>query len=343
MRFFSYRNKTRLKSAFVVLSILAAVLLLLLCGVFIYMQRFIVYTADGGIHLDFSRPDAKAPEQSGQNWDVENSSGQLGLEIQDVPTDDGPNKISGFYISTAMLADPDAVSGALAQEQTPATVMVDMKSIFGNFYYETAFPGATTASADLDAVASIVQKLKSEEVYLIARIPAFSDNTFALANQSCGLPLASGALWMDSNGCYWLDPGDDLVVYYLESIAKELAAMGFDEVLFDGFSFPDSDSIVYPADHAKEETLAGCAARLKSDLEETDIGLSFGSQEPKVASSAYRIYFTSADGADAAELAGSVSGGLSSPQTQIVFITSSRDTRFQDYGILRPLLESGDR
>ncbi len=242
MRIFSYRNKTRLKSGLVVLLVLAAALLLLVSGIFIYLQRFIVYSADG-VHLDFSSrpdaPDSTSPEPDGQNWVLENASGpnSVNLEIQDNVPSPGRTQLTGVYITTAMLSDPAAVEEILFQEECPKTVLMDMKSIFGNFYYATSFPGATTASVDLEAVASIVSQLKRSGVYLIARIPAFSDNTFALANQDCGLALSSGALWMDSNGCYWLNPADDLVVYYLESIAKELDALGFDEVVFDGFEF----------------------------------------------------------------------------------------------------------
>ncbi len=219
MRIFSYRNKTRLKSGLVVLLVLAAALLLLVSGIFIYLQRFIVYSADG-VHLDFSSrpdaPDSTSPEPDGQNWVLENASGpnSVNLEIQDnVPSPGAATQLTGVYITTAMLSDPAAVEEILFQEEFPKTVLMDMKSIFGNFYYATSFPGATTASVDLEAVASIVSQLKRSGVYLIARIPAFSDNTFALANQDCGLALSSGALWMDSNGCYWLNPADDLVVY----------------------------------------------------------------------------------------------------------------------------------
>ncbi len=104
-------------------------------------------------------------------------------------------------------------------------------------------------------------------------------------------------------------------------------------------SFPASDSIVYPSDFSKEEALGACAAQLQQALADTDIFLSFGTQEPLTAPSAYRIYLTSSDGSEVANLTAAISDVLDDPSTQIVFLTTSRDTRFQAYGVLLPLIE----
>lgn len=337
MRIFSYRNKSRLKKALLILlcALLAAGLLFL--GVFLYLQRFLVYTPDGA-HLDFSGhtflPSGQQPDDS--------QTGQETLPVEIVQGDSASSmarqQFSGRYLTTAMLSDPEAVQAAL-EEDLPEAVMLDMKSIFGNFYYASDISGAVAANADLAAIRSLIETLGEKGVYLIARIPAFSDNNFALANQSSGLPLSSGALWMDANGCYWLDPTDPLVVYYLESIAAELAALGFQEVVFDQFFYPDSDHIVYPDGFSKEEALSTCAKTLVQDLSQSGIAVSFGTQEPSAAAEGSRVYLTCSDGAEAASLAQPFSGVLDDPASQIVFITASRDTRFQSYCVLLPLLE----
>ena len=69
----SYRTKLRLRAAGKVLLILAAILLVLLTLFFLYMQRFLVYTADGvrltvcGLKDDFTcqrRNQSALPRQS---------------------------------------------------------------------------------------------------------------------------------------------------------------------------------------------------------------------------------------------------------------------------------------
>ena len=96
---------------------------------------------------------------------------------------------------------------------------------------------------------------------LIARVPAFSDPEYALKHQSQALPLYNGALWTDEHDCYWLNPYSNDVQGYLTSIALELAGLGFDEVLFDNFYFPDSDRISWTGSVTKQEAILDSALR----------------------------------------------------------------------------------
>ena len=70
------------------------------------------------------------------------------------------------------------------------------------------------------------------------------------------------------------------------------------------------------------------------------IRVSFNSSNPKVAEVSDRVYLVTSDGASVADLVESVKEPLDDPAAQIVFITASRDTRFDGYGILRPLIEA---
>ena len=123
--------------------------------------------------------------------------------------------------------------------------MIDVKSVFGNYYYRSKLSGAQIAtSADIDAVEALIRELTARtDLTVIARVPAFSEPNYAFAHQDQALALYSGALWMDEKRCYWLDPSDASVQSFLASIALELQDLGFDEVLFDQFYFPSSDAI----------------------------------------------------------------------------------------------------
>ena len=147
-----------------------------------------------------------------------------------------------------MLREPDRVLEALQALDDSCAVMLELKSIYGNFYYSTAIDGAATADVDVARVDEIISYLRSRGFYMIAEIPAFCDSAFALDNQSSGLPLSSGALWMDENACYWLDPASQTVLSYLTQIARELSSLGFREIAFSEFRFPSSQNIAYSSE-----------------------------------------------------------------------------------------------
>lgn len=340
MRIFSYRNRQRLRKILLVLAVAAGVFLLFCLGRFIYLQRFLVFTS-GEAQFDYqqnlSAQDLQHETLNPEEFPIEFLDPDASVAVSG--SNQALQAISGYYVTTTMLQDMEAVSNALnEQESTPQALLFDMKSIYGNFYYASSLSGANTASADISAIEALIQQLDQEgRIYLIARLPSFSDNNFALANQSCGLPLSSGALWMDENGCYWLDPLDPAVQDYLVAIASELAQMGFDEVVFDQFVMPASTNIVYDGD--RSEAVATAAQTIKAQLAEEDIRVSFGSSAANVAASADRVYLATDSGAAVEGLVEPLRASLSDAAAQIVFLTASRDTRFDGYSLLRPLIE----
>lgn len=344
MRIFSYRNKKRAKYGLLVLAVAALVVLLLVLCRFLYIQRFLVYT-DTEVTLDYEQ-DLQASQQKQEPLNPEDFPLQIVPHEETQPTNataDGPRKpLSGYYITTSMLLDLQSVVSALdALEEPPQALLFEMKSIYGNYYYSSDLPGAITANADTDGISALIgQYQEAGNTYLAARIPSFTDNNFALDNQSSGLPLRSGALWMNEQNCYWLDPLAEDVQEMLISMATELAAMGFDEIVFDGFYIPDSENIVYDSGELTREEAAAEAAKIICDaLEPLPIRISFGSESALVAKYTDRVYLTTDNGAAAADMVAAVSDQLEDPKTQIVFQTASRDTRFDGYGILRPLIE----
>ena len=342
MRLFSYRNKRRAKQILIALAVILGVVLLFCVCRFIYLQRFLVYTGNS-VKLDYSQSLEKSPEAEGPAWDP--ATVEIVTKDPVVPASaaaDEPMKpLSGYYITTEMLLDMDAVNSAMAAQETPQTVMLDLKSIYGNFYYSSGTPGAVTSSADTKAIDALIDRLAQQDgPYLIARIASLSDTNFALAHQSCGLPLRSGALWMDEHGCYWLDPMEETVQEYLASIAQELASMGFDEVVFDDFRIPESGNTIYQSELSREDAAAEAAKAIRTLLEDTPIRVSFNSSNAGVAESSGRIYLVTEDGSAVAGLVESLQDSLEDPAAQIVFLTPSRDTRFEGYGLLRPLIEA---
>lgn len=342
MRIFSYRNKRRVRLGIIIgIAVLAVLLLFALCR-FIYLRRFLVY--GDTVTLDYEQmldpTGQKEQPDLVPNFELEITEDDALLASSQ---SDGPlMPMSGYYVTTSMLRELPKVLDALDKlEQSPQTLLFEMKSIYGNFYYDSDISGSYTANADIDGIEMLIARYAMQkDVYLVARIPAFTDNNFALDNQSSGLPLRSGALWMDDDNCYWLDPMSEEVQAFLVTMATELAEMGFDEVVFDGFRMPDSKNIVYDAgEWTREEAVAEAAKNLRSALNDLPIRVSFGSESPLVAVHTDRVYLTTEDGSKVADMVAEVISCVEYPDAQIVFQTASRDTRFDGYGILRPLLE----
>lgn len=341
MRIFSYRNKRLVKQGLIVIAVLLAILMVF-CGIrFIYLQRYLVYE-NGTVKLDYAQ-DLMKENQNLPQWDrseieiITEDAVVLEKDFSEEPL----RKLSGLYITTQMLLDMDSVTNALAElEEQPTAIMLDLKSVYGNFYYSSGVHGAQTSSADIGAIDAMIDQFSSQKnLYLIARIASLSDPNFALANQSCGLPLRSGALWVDEEGCYWLNPMKEAVQEYLVAIAQELAMMGFDEVVFDDFRIPESQNIIFNSELSREDSAAEAAAILKEQLTSDGIRVSFNSSNPGVAAVSDRVYLVTDNGSKVAHLVESVQDGLTDFSAQIVFLTGSRDTRFEGYGILRPLLD----
>ena len=321
--------------------VLAVLLIFILCR-FIYLRRFLVY--GDTVTLDYEQMLDPTGTQEETNlvpdFTLEITEDE---ELMASSQANGPlMPMSGYYVTTSMLRELPKVLEALeGLEQRPQTLLFEMKSVYGNFYYDSDISGSYTANADIDGIEMLIARYAMQkDTYLAARIPAFTDNNFALDNQSSGLPLKSGALWMDDDNCYWLDPMSEEVQAFLVTMATELAEMGFDEVVFDSFRMPDSQNIVYDAgEWTREEAVAEAAKNLRSALKDLPIRVSFGSESPLVAEYTDRVYLTTEDGSKVADMVANVISCVEYPDAQIVFQTASRDTRFDGYGILRPLLE----
>lgn len=341
MRYFSYRSKMRLRSLTVTITVVVLCVIALAVGIFLYLQRFIVYTPTGA-YLDMNRTQPTGETPLNPDFVVETPPPDADIVVE-TPVETPENavarrKLSGVYVSGAMLADPAGLETALATTGKQLDVMVDVKSVFGNFFYSSGLPNAEPSSAvDPTRVDQFLQTLSQRsDIYLIARVPAFRDSAFALRNQDCGLPLQSGALWMDDQSCYWLDPANDRVVAYLESIALELAALGFDEVAFSDFYFPTSANIAYKGDSAA--AVAEAARRLSFNLSGSGLSVSFFSGNASVAPYASHIFVESTDGAEVDPLVTALTGKLEDVASGLVFLTDSHDTRFAEYGILTPAI-----
>lgn len=88
-----------------------------------------------------------------------------------------------------------------------------------------------------------VETCHTYKLYCIARVTVFKDVLLAKNRPDLALHDASGNLLYENNA-YWTNPGQTEVQDYHIGLAKELAAMGFDEVQFDYIRFPGTRGVL---------------------------------------------------------------------------------------------------
>lgn len=332
-----YRTRYALKRGAVIgLIVLLAAALVFTCW-FVWLKRFVVYTRDDGAVLNMSLPpripegQVAVPPEAGETVSIYYNEGDNAINTSTELT-----QITGYY------ADADSLRAGVAtvREQIKALpgdvpVMLDVKSARGNFFYSSAVSSNRDSGIDPAQMDEMIKELSGSGRYLIARLPALRDREYGLNNVPDGVLDSRGAyLFMDDGGCYWLNPARQGVITYLVQIVTELKNLGFDEVVFENFAFPDTQYKRVEGDEA--EILAAAAKTLVTTCATDRFAVSFvqkaGFALPDGRS---RLYVESAVAADAAMLA--EQSGLADQAARLVFLTEVHDTRFDAYSVLRPL------
>ena len=331
-----FRTRQTLKRLAKLLAILLAVAVVAMAFWLLWLQRFVVYTAEDGAILDFSVslefgpgeeavPPEPVPPVSiyyNEGEDVINTSTEL-------------TQLHGYYIDEEALKDIETVRAQLRDLEAGTPIMLDVKSIYGNFFYSSKVSSRRSGELDTAAVDSLISYLTTNGFYVIARFPALRDYYYGLNNVPHGLPTAGGYLWMDDDYCYWLNPASQGTQTYLIQIVNELKSLGFDEVVLYDFYFPRTSSIVFNGD--KDQTIGDTAKLLVSTCSTERFAVSFTGQKASfpLPEGRSRLYMENVAAADASYIAAQT--GLADPAVYLTFVTDVHDTRFDTYSVLRPL------
>lgn len=330
----SYRTRTRFKRFATVVSVLLVLAILLWLFWLIWLDRYIKYDRHQGATLDFTLSSFAPPVAES----MPNTKKPVRFEDAPLPEPSAPivqTSIQGYYIDfDALKKDMDAVQAQIDILPKGTAVVVDVKNALGSFHYSSAVGEKHSATAD--AFDAFLNHLMERELHVIARLPAFRDREYGLNNVDHGLPIqgGKGSLWIDKGGCYWLDPTSDTVLGYLISITKELRGLGFDEVVFTEFCFPDTDKIVFKGD--KSQAIIDAATALVAACATDDFWVSFtGNASFPLPQGNSRLYMENVAAADLQTIAEKV--GTDNPSVHLLFYADSDDTRYDEYCVLRPL------
>lgn len=331
----SYRTRRMLRRALIIALWLVIIGMLLWGCWMVWIQRYVVYTRDG-VKIDLNRSTTDIAGEEAQPPAARDPVSIYFTPKEEI-TGTGAKlyQILGYYVSTdALLYDISAVSSQIDLLTPGSAVMIDLKSIYGNFFYSTKINGASKAEAiNTKMVDNIIQKLTSNDYYAIARVPAFREMNF---DTSACLSDEDGYPWHDEEYCVWLDPTNSQTMAYLMQICNELRNLGFDEVVFYEFRFPDSTNYVFESEMTKDQALAETAASLVSTCTSEGFAVSFeGDSSFVLPAGQSRLYLDGIGAEQAASVAASIA--VTDPVANIVFKATSNDTRYNDYSALREM------
>ncbi|MBQ9148434.1 MAG: hypothetical protein IJX69_02590 [Oscillospiraceae bacterium] len=340
----TYRTRRRMRRiGLVALAALLIGIAVWFCWV-IWLERHVVYSDDGA-HLDFDLSEdvgvgqLALPPSALETIPVYVNEGSAAIN-----TSTELARITGYYIDAEMLAEDIAgIRETIASLPSGTAVMMEVKHIKGGFYYTSYLEDAVSAtSVDVAAVDSLIKDITDRNLYLIASVPAFRDRNFGLNHVSSGLPVPEkGYLWMDQEGCYWLDPTDAGTQSWLISIVNELKSLGFDEVVFTDFCFPNTTKIEFKDDRV--EAIQKAAATMVSTCATERFAVSFiatGSTVQPVEGRS-RLYLLNVAPRDVEAIAAQYE--VADAGINLVFQATTNDTRYDNYSVLRPLDTAGDQ
>ncbi len=330
-----YQTRQRIKRISIIVLVILAVALVIWACWLVWLGRYFVYSRNEGAVLDFSLSPQVEPGEPAVPPQQETVPIFYNEGKDQVAAKKELTQIVGCYVELEDLQkDVSAVKKELQTLPRGTAVMVDVKNIHGNFFYESAVGSKRSDQVSVEAMEDLIKYLGDSGLYVIARLPALRDYAYGLKHVSDGLPTSGGYLWMDDEGCYWLNPSSEGTLSYLTRIAAELKQRGFDEVLFYDFCFPQTDSIVFSGD--KNEALAKTAESLVNSCATEHFAVSFMSDGSwKLPEGRCRMYVQNVDATKVDSMAQQL--GISSPEARLLFLTDVHDTRFEKYSVLRPL------
>lgn len=258
------------------------ILIILAAAASLLAQRYLVFEMDGSYYFDLPWL-----ERDSDGKPMIRRSARQDLEIvierpEQEETAEETVPLHAQELDAAKLRS--GVSGALsALPEEVNAVAVRLKTVKGDLLY----PSALSDAAEAKAVAAngyseeTLRELTSSGYYTIARLSALHDSRYTVAFKGDVALLQkarSGRLWFAPDSSFYLAPEKEATRQYLANIAVEVAALGFDELLFDEFSYPTTGRLnnIFTDDRemTQEAALALLADNLRETLRDTGVKLS---------------------------------------------------------------------
>ncbi|NLG49128.1 MAG: hypothetical protein GX552_03325 [Chloroflexi bacterium] len=195
-----------------------------------------------------------------------------------VTVDLEPFTARAIYIPFGLLSLPDYIEELLdlVADSDLNAVVVDVKGDSARIAWDSPNQLAKDADAYFPGLMDLqefIEKCRERDIYIIARIVVFKDDTLAAAHPELAVTTKDGQIYKDYSEQRWLDAYIQEARDYNVDLALEVAQMGFDEIQFDYIRFPTEGKLnwrVYAQEDTEEnrsrainEFLAQASAALK--------------------------------------------------------------------------------
>ena len=239
----SYRGRSGARTALLIIIALLLVVLLLSVAVHFVLQKYVVYTDDGQarVELPFLAEREPVPTPAPDDPMVLVTEGPMASD--DPLATPQPEVVEQEPLFAVRLPRTALTDGSAAEAVAAAggnAALFDMKGDDGFLAYVSALPEAVnlgTSAAD-SRINDGVRILNDTDLYTVARISCFRDNRVPRMDNSLAIRTTGGYNWFDPQDLRWVDPGNPYIQNYLAGVCRELAQLGFDEILLDWAAYP---------------------------------------------------------------------------------------------------------
>ena len=271
----SYHGRSRLRSVLKGIIILLAAVLIVAIAAFLFLQRYMVFSADG---VRFELPFLQGQQEPADPDPVLVHTPEPVL-VTPTPSP-APEALHAVELTRQALYDGTAAEQVAAAGGNAA--LFDMKGDDGSLGYISGIQLAKDirSSASDPALNGAIQGLNAGELYTIARVSCFRDNALPYYRNDLALRSLGGGNWKDDERIRWASPANEAVQDYVAGVCAELAELGFDEILLDNAAYPTRGKLTniksgedYAPDRL-EETVEAFYAKVAQVLEPYDVKLS---------------------------------------------------------------------
>ncbi len=278
----TYRGRSKLRTFLLILIVILLVVLALAVAAFFLLQKYIVYGDDGRAHLELPFFQASESQPSGMPPGEQDI---LVVTQQPSPEPAQEPALKAVWLLRTALSDGTAADQV--QSAGGNAAVFNMKADDGTLGYVSSLPEARTwgTSAAAPGLNETIRELTDSELYTIARVSCFKDNKVPRMNNALAIRTNSGYNWRDPEGIRWMNVSSAEARSYVVGVCKELAELGFDEILLENACYPAEGDLSYikKGDAYDPENLSGPVEQFYQEvadaLEGTGVKLSLSTSK----------------------------------------------------------------